>query len=71
MTTPEPDMTLTQAITGHTIVASQNPCDGDLCLGCWTADGDAVRWPCPSLLDVAEVEPIGGGWRFTARTAGA
>ncbi|MFF2612667.1 hypothetical protein [Kitasatospora sp. NPDC058046] len=64
-------MTLAHAVASHTLIPAQNPCDGDLCLGCWTADGESVLWPCGPLLDVAAVEPIGGGWRLTARTAGA
>ncbi|MFD7410641.1 hypothetical protein [Kitasatospora purpeofusca] len=71
-TTPQPwrtDMTLAQAVADHPLVPAVNPCDPDLCLGCWIADGESVTWPCGPLLHVAKVDAIEGGWTISARAA--
>ncbi|MFE4397189.1 MULTISPECIES: hypothetical protein [Streptomycetaceae] len=61
--------TARQVVFDHALLTPTNPHDGLACAACWSALGEAVSWPCAPLRDVAEVEPVGGGWTITIRPA--
>lgn len=61
---------LGSVLAAHSPMVGESAWDGSFCQDCTHRTMEYVRWPCTPVHAVAQVEAIGGGFRFTPWPAG-